>query len=108
MVMEKPGENTTDPIEAAVPAEASGQTMTLCVWFLPRPEALVHGPPMSHSEFLPSLPAEAGPSAQPERQMISPAVLGKPCHRTVPGSWPPTRGAESRSPGLEGIPGGGR
>lgn len=36
MVTENAGENTNDPIEPAVSAGASGQTMALCVWFLLR------------------------------------------------------------------------
>lgn len=42
-----------------------------------------------------------------KRQMTSSAVLGKPCHWTVPGSSPPTDGLESRSLDLERLPGGG-
>lgn len=82
--------------------------MAPSVWCLPRPEALVHGPPMSQAGYLPSLPWRPGSQLSLKGQMISPAVLGKPCHWTVPGSWPPTHGPESRSPDLEGIPGGGR
>lgn len=42
-----------------------------------------------------------------EWQMISSAVLGKPCQWTAPGSSPPTNAGESWSPGLERVPGGG-
>lgn len=104
---DNPGENTNDPIEPAAPAEASGQTMALCVWRSRgrKPWCGAHDESCRISPEL--LCAAGGSQLSLKWQMISSAVLGKPCHWAVPGSSPPTHGPESRSPDLERVPGGG-
>lgn len=66
--------------------------MAPSVWCLPRPEALVRGPPMSQAGYLPSLPWRPGSQLSLKGQMISPLSWGSPAldspGKLAAHSWP--------------------